>query len=38
LAYTDNISDKGFLEKSLPSLCTGVVPVEKYGDLDDVIG
>jgi len=35
LAYADNISDKGFLEKSFPSLCIGVVPVEKYGDLDE---
>ena len=29
LAYTDNMSDKGFLEKSFPSLCTGVVPVDR---------
>jgi len=35
LAYTDNMSDKGFLEKSFPSLRAGVVPVEKYGDLDE---
>jgi hypothetical protein len=35
LAYTDNMSDKGFLEKSFPSLQTGVIPVEKYGDLEE---
>ena len=35
LAYTDNMSDKGFLEKSFPSLRTGVIPVEKYGDLEE---
>ena len=35
LAYTDNMSDRGFLEKSFPSLHTGVIPVEKYGDLEE---
>ena len=35
LAYTDNMSDKGFLEKSFPSLRIGVIPVEKYGDLEE---
>jgi len=29
------MSDKGFLEKSFPSLRTGVIPVEKYGDLEE---
>ena len=29
------MSDKGFLEKSFPSLRTGVIPVEKYGDLKE---
>ena len=27
------MSDKGFLERSFPSLRTGVIPVEKYGEL-----
>ena len=35
LAYTNNMLDKGFLEKSFPSLKTGVIPVEKYGDLEE---
>jgi hypothetical protein len=35
LAYTDNMSDKGFLKKSFPFLRTGVIPVEKYGDLEE---
>ncbi|PPQ80024.1 hypothetical protein CVT24_003845, partial [Panaeolus cyanescens] len=34
LFYTDNMSDKGFLEKSFPSLKEDVIPVEKYGDLE----
>ena len=29
------MSDKGFLEKSFPSLRTGVIPVEEYGDLEE---
>ena len=28
------MSDKGFLEGSFPSLQTGVIPVEKYGELE----
>ncbi len=32
--YTDNMSDKSFLEASFPSLRAGVVPVEKYGELE----
>ena len=28
--YTDNISDKGFLEKCFPSLLKEVQPVDKY--------
>ena len=35
LAYSNNMLDKGFLEKSFPSLKTGVIPVEKYGDLEE---
>ncbi|KAF8878031.1 hypothetical protein CPB84DRAFT_1752008 [Gymnopilus junonius] len=35
LAFTDNIQgDRQFLEESFPSLREGVVPVEKYPDLD----
>ena len=29
------MSDKGFLEKSFPSLRSDVIPVEKYGDLEE---
>ena len=35
LAYTDNMSDKGFLKKSFLSLQIGVIPVKKYGDLEE---
>ncbi len=34
LFYTDNMSDKAFLESSFPSLREGIVPVEKYGNLE----
>ncbi|KAE9391009.1 ribonuclease H-like protein [Gymnopus androsaceus JB14] len=34
LFYTDNMSDKAFLEHSFPSLTADVVPVEKYAHLD----
>ncbi|KAF6759179.1 hypothetical protein DFP72DRAFT_1102402 [Ephemerocybe angulata] len=33
LIYTDNITDRAFLETSFPSLRVGVTPVEKYGHL-----
>ena len=32
--YTDNMADKQFLEASFPSLREGVVPVDKYGNLE----
>jgi hypothetical protein len=32
--YTDNMSDKSFLEASFPSLRADVVYVEKYGELE----
>ncbi|KAK1227239.1 hypothetical protein PQX77_009768, partial [Marasmius sp. AFHP31] len=32
--YTDNMADKGFLEKCFPSLRAGVVPVERYSHLE----
>ncbi|KAG6875262.1 hypothetical protein C0992_004529 [Termitomyces sp. T32_za158] len=32
--YTDNMADKEFLEKCFPSLCCGVIPVEKYAELN----
>ncbi len=32
--YTDNMSDKEFLEKCFPSLRLDVVPVEKYAHLE----
>jgi hypothetical protein len=34
LFYTDNMSDKAFLERVFPSLRDGVIPAEKYGHLD----
>uniref|UniRef100_A0A8H8CGB6 3'-5' exonuclease n=1 Tax=Psilocybe cubensis TaxID=181762 RepID=A0A8H8CGB6_PSICU len=34
LFFTDNITDKAFLERCFPSLRAGVVPVEKYADLE----
>ena len=37
LFYTDNISDKKFLEDCFPSLRQGVTPVEKHGHLDEFI-
>ena len=33
IVFTDNMSDRAFLEHTLPSLCEGVTPVEKYGHL-----
>lgn len=32
--FTDNVSDKPFLERCFPSLRHNVVPIEKYGDLE----
>ncbi|EKM73623.1 hypothetical protein AGABI1DRAFT_134387 [Agaricus bisporus var. burnettii JB137-S8] len=32
--YTDNISDRLFLENSFPSLRNNVVAIDKYADLD----
>jgi hypothetical protein len=32
--YTDNMSDKDFLERCFPSLCDAVVAIEKYSHLD----
>ena len=37
LFYTDNISDKKFLEDCFPSLPHGVTPVEKLGHLKEFI-
>jgi hypothetical protein len=37
LFYTDNISDKKFLEDCFPSLRRGVTPVEKHGHLEEFI-
>ncbi len=37
LFYTDNMSDKSFLESSFPSLRHGIVPVEKYGHLEPFV-
>ncbi|KAF8799068.1 ribonuclease H-like protein [Phlegmacium glaucopus] len=31
--YTNNMSDKPFLERCVPSLRNNVVPIDKYGDL-----
>lgn len=36
LIYTDNMSDKKFLEDCFPSLREGVTPVEKYGHLEEL--
>ncbi|KAF5315639.1 hypothetical protein D9611_004974 [Ephemerocybe angulata] len=33
IVYTDNVTDRAFLESSFPSLRMGVVPVEKYSHL-----
>ena len=35
--YTDNISDKKFLEDCFPSLRQGVTPVEKYSHLEELV-
>lgn len=32
--YTDNVSDKPFLERCFPSLRQDVVPIQKYGNLE----
>lgn len=32
--FTDNITDKGFLERCFSSLRRDVVPIEKYGELE----
>ncbi len=37
LFYTDNMADKSFLESSFPSLRNGVIPIEKYGDLEPFV-
>ena len=37
IIYTDNISDKKFLEDCFPSLRQGVTPVEKYGHLEELV-
>ena len=37
LFYTDNISDKKFLEDCFPSLRHSVTPVEKHGHLEEFI-
>jgi hypothetical protein len=34
VCYTDNMADKQFLERCIPSLRNDVVPIEKYGNLD----
>jgi hypothetical protein len=34
LFYTDNMANRQFLENSFPSLCTNVVPIEKYAHSD----
>jgi hypothetical protein len=36
LFYTDNMADKGFLERVFPSLKDGVTPVEKHGHLPEL--
>ena len=35
--YTDNMADKQFLEECFPSLRQDVVPVEKYGHLEEFV-
>ena len=37
LVYTDNMSDKKFLEDCFPSLRQGVTPIEKYGHLEELV-
>jgi hypothetical protein len=37
IIYTDNISDKKFLEDCFPSLRQGVTPVKKYGHLEELV-
>ena len=37
LFYTDNISNKNFLEDCFSSLCHGVTPAEKHGHLEEFI-
>ena len=37
LIYTDNMSDKQFLEDCFPSLRQNITPVEKYGHLDELM-
>lgn len=34
--YTDNMSDKHFLENAFPSLREDVVPIEKYAELKEL--
>ena len=36
LCYTDNISDRKFLEECFPSLHHDITPVEKYGQLEEL--
>ena len=33
--YTDNISDKAFLEKCFPSLKLGITPIDKFSELPE---
>ena len=37
LFYTDNMSDKPFLEESFSSLRANVVPIEKYSHLHPLV-
>lgn len=37
LFYTDNMSDKAFLESSFPSLRENLVPVERYSSLEPFV-
>lgn len=37
LFYTDNMSDKQFLEESFPSLRNDVVPIQKHAHLDPLL-
>ncbi|KIM37653.1 hypothetical protein M413DRAFT_49570, partial [Hebeloma cylindrosporum] len=37
LVYTDNMSDKKFLEDCFPSLRQGVTPIEKHGHLEEFV-
>jgi len=34
IIYTDNVSDRPFLEQTFPSLLENVTPVEKYSELN----